>query len=476
MGIKKISLRKRLYQIIVYVLIFSIVCTAVTWLILLFVYDKKMNYANHFEKMIPAIEAKLKNENDELVAITGKPILETILPSEGFKYKVVNPFGVYQYGTMDDQANLPSDQVVEKLNLVEDGPGNYFVKYIPITNEHHVLQGVLLLYYQLKVTPIEASDAILLKIASFLFLVTPFGYVILFTIIFARKLSKEIKVPLSQLIKATSYIRNQNLQFSLKSDCAITEIGQLTEAFERMRNELSDSLQREWTLQKERKESVAALAHDIRTPLTIIQGHIEGLEEARKKGIDRFDRYIPVIKSNMKRAVKLIHDLNETATLENDSFQLNKVQVNPQLFFDEKIYEYTMWCTEATIRFTGKWKDERKEKLDIYIDPDRLSQVLDNLISNSLRFTSGEIMFDARLDEEFLFMRVSDNGPGFGRGKEEQLFDPFYQGRTGESRKNGHAGLGLYIAKMIVLNHDGEIEAYTGENGGAIVTIKLPYR
>lgn len=456
---------------IVKILLASFGCTLITWVALLFIGEDKTYYANHYEKMIPSIEEQVKREKDGLMKESGKESLEKIIPKEGFKYKVVNEKGVYQYGNLPDESDMTSERLLDSLNLVENGPGDYYEKYIPILSEGGSLQGVLLLYYTLKVTPINESEALLVKTITILFLLAPFIYVILFTIVFVKRLNLQLKKPLGQLMEATSSIRNRNLQFSFDYSGNITEVKELTVAFEQMRDELSDSLQREWDLQKERKEAIAALAHDIRTPLTIIQGHVEGLEEANKRGIDRFERYIPVIKKNMASAVKLVHDLNETAVLENDSFVVDKVAIDPIEFFTEKMEDYELLCTKEEVQFTGNIEDERKEKDEIYADPYRLTQVFDNLISNSLRFVDkGEILFEVSLTEKKLVIKIADDGPGFSAGQITKLFEAFYQG----TRRKGHAGLGLHISKSIVEKHGGSIEAKNGEKGGAMMIISLP--
>lgn len=456
---------------IVKILLASFGCTLITWVALLFIGEDKTYYANHYEKMIPSIEEQVKHEKDGLMKESGKESLEEIIPKEGFKYKVVNEKGVYQYGNLPDESDMTSERLLDSLNLVENGPGDYYEKYIPILSEGGSLQGVLLLYYTLKVTPINESEALLVKTITILFLLAPFIYVILFTIVFVKRLNLQLKKPLGQLMEATSSIRNRNLQFSFDYSGNITEVKELTVAFEQMRDELSDSLQREWDLQKQRKEAIAALAHDIRTPLTIIQGHVEGLEEAHKRGIDRFERYIPVIKKNMASAVKLVHDLNETAILENDSFVVDKVAIDPIEFFTEKMGDYELLCTKEEVQFTGNIEDERKEKDEIYADPYRLTQVFDNLISNSLRFVDkGEILFEVKLTEEKLMIKIADDGPGFSAGQITKLFEAFYQG----ARRKGHAGLGLHISKSIIEKHGGSIEAKNGGKGGAMMIISLP--
>lgn len=476
MGVKTTTLNKRLHRLIVYILLCSLLSTVLTWSILIYVGEFKMREASFYEKMIPEIETKIHMEKDSLLENSQKEKLDLIILSEGFKYKVIDLEGTYKYGSHDDQSDIEVKQLYQRLNTVDYNEKNYFVKYIPILDANQDLKGVVMLYYQLKVTPIDPSDILWLRAGIPLILLTPFFYIILFTIIFVRRFSREIKLPLEQIMVATSFIRQKDLNFEINKYEKIKEIQLLIEAFENMRVELGDSLQREWKLQKERKEAIAALAHDLRTPLTIIQGHVEGLEEAKKKSIDRFDRYLIVIKTNIQRAVKLVYDLNQTSLLENDFFKLDKKEFDPVHFFQGKIEEYEYWCMEEQVIFTSKIGDKRTKKNDLFADSVRISQVLDNLFTNSLRFVQqGEISLEVLITDDRLDIKMADNGPGFEKGKEAKVFQSFYQGITGESRRNGHSGLGLYIAKTIIDKHEGTIKAHNKEEGGAIVSINLPY-
>ncbi|MFD3449943.1 ATP-binding protein [Microbacteriaceae bacterium 4G12] len=471
MVVTSISIRKRLTQMIIWILLWSFVCTVPTWFVLFKIGQERMNAANHYEKMIPDLEEQMKQEHLTKTSLQEK--LNEIIPRDGFTYKVVDENGQFQYGTTKNQSNISSKKIIESLNLVKSGQDKSFVKYIPLMDRNNQLQGVLLLEYDLKVTPIHASDNTLLRSFSSLVLITPFLYIILFTVLFVRRLSKEIDGPIQQLMNATSFIRNRDLKFSIQPYGKITEIQDLTEAFEKMRSELEQSLQREWSLQQERKDMIAALAHDIRTPLTIIQGHIEGLEESRKKGIDRFDRYVAVIKTNIQRAVKLVKDLNQTATLDHEHFHLHKVPFDATEFLKEKKMEYELLCKEKGIQFIYDIKDDRIQNTPIEADPDRLSQVLDNVLSNSIRFVEqGEIHLNVRITDKALYMQVIDTGPGFEKGKEADVFKPFYQGKS--INRQGHSGLGLYITKTIIEKHGGQIQASNAKQGGAIILMRIP--
>lgn len=477
MDVKPLSIRKRLHRMIIWILLLSVVSTAIAWYFLLWIGQSRFIWANHYEQMIPDIRERLEPMGAGVLSSAAQPELDRIIPAEGFKYKVVDAKGTYRYGTFSDRSNEPAGELAGRLNTVASGPEHYFVHHLPVLDEAGQLSGALLLYYKLNVTPAQASDSWLLRTSSLLFLCTPFIFIIFFTVIFVRKLDKEIKEPLDQLMTATRQIREQDLEFKLTRHGTITEIRDLGEAFELMRKELAESLQREWKLQKDRRDMIASLAHDIRTPLTIIQGHVEGLEEAKRRNIDRWEPYLNVIKNNVQRAVKLVRDLNETAAMEQHAFQLQPVRFDPVEFLEEKRDEYRTWCQKEGVRFDYTFRDERNLSAAamLYADPDRLNQVLDNLLANSLRFAKqGGVRLEAVVAELYLEVAVSDNGPGFEPGKERQVFEAFYQGSGGNNRRSGHSGLGLYIAKSIVVKHGGDIWAYRGDQGGAVVRFRIP--
>lgn len=477
MDIKPVSMRRRLHRMIIWILLLSLISTAVTWLMMLWAGQSRVNSENYYEQMIPGIEKQIERGGSRILSPAAQPDLDRIVPAEGITYKVVDSEGTYLYGTFADVSPEPADRLLRRLNTVTGGPNHHFVHHIPILDEDHQWRGAVLLYYKLRLTPVRASDSLLVKAGVPLFLSVPFLYIILYTLLLVRRFHREIKDSLDQLMTATRHIRHRDLEFTLTDNGTITEIRELSEAFELMRKELAESLQREWRLQKERREMIAALAHDIRTPLTIIQGHVEGLEEAKTRNADRFENYLKVIKNNVQRAVKLVKDLNQTAVLEQESFQLSKIRFDPVEFMEEKRTEYVTWCRKKKTVFIYGLQDERPplSRELLHADPDRLSQVLDNLLANSLRFAEqGEIRLEAIVTRQHLEITVADNGPGFEPGKESRVFDAFYQASGGKNRSSGHAGLGLYIAKSIVVKHGGEIWAAQGKSGGAAVCIRIP--
>jgi two-component system, OmpR family, lantibiotic biosynthesis sensor histidine kinase NisK/SpaK len=113
----------------------------------------------------------------------------------------------------------------------------------------------------------------------------------------------------------------------------------------------------------------------------------------------------------------------------------------------------------------------------LILDPYRIMQVLDNLVSNSIRYTpeAGQILWRIEITEEQVMMAVTDNGAGFGQQQDlQQVFKQFYQGEHPSSRQKGHSGLGLYIAKLLIQHHGGHISAENTSPCGATVRFTIP--
>ena len=160
-------------------------------------------------------------------------------------------------------------------------------------------------------------------------------------------------------------IQSHDLDFQLIESENTKELNQLVRAFEDMRIALKDSLLRQWQLEEERKEMVAAIAHDLRTPLTIIHGHVEGLIDGGAKNPERLERYLQTIFSSTQRSIRLIDQLNEVSAIGLQNFIMEPKVVDVAEFIEHKTEEYTMLCTKKNIslKSTFTLTDEGEMKI-----------------------------------------------------------------------------------------------------------------
>ncbi|MCX8128854.1 MAG: HAMP domain-containing histidine kinase [Clostridia bacterium] len=304
----------------------------------------------------------------------------------------------------------------------------------------------------------------------------PFICFITFTLIVSRKLSRRIKTPLRELMDAVEKIKGRDLDFTIENRQS-NEIGDLARAFEEMKANLKTSLLREWQLEHDRREMVSAITHDLRTPLAIIQGHIEALQDGMKENRDKLDAYLNTIEQNAKRAKNLIDEMNLLVEIDSMDFTLSPSPLDLVQFMKNRVQEYEVLAEQKDIRIVKRISDNRKENSMTAVDPSRLSQVLDNIMSNSLRYTpkGGTISVNLEILETEAHFRICDTGAGFSEKDLSNLFKKFYKGDASRSVVKGHCGLGLYISKSIIQKHGGAVRACNMPEGGACIEFSITF-
>lgn len=468
-------------QFIVYfcwVIGFSLLATALVWGGFLWMLNQgKLDWlrpANHYEKKVPSIRRMVEAEGERLLQQQGAAALERLIDENGMSYAVVDRHGRYLYGTLTDPQIDGRRELIRLLNTTSTQKLGQVHTVMPIIKAGGV-EGAVIVAYILKAGVSPDAKNSFAAVIILMVLVMPFIIVILFTWLFGRRFGRKLNQPIQALIEGTRRVQRRDLDFSFSYEGA-SEIAQLMKAFDEMRRELSLSLQREWRLEQERRDMVAALAHDLRTPLAIVQGHVEGLLEGGMKNPERLERYLWTIDKNTKRAARLVQDMNRVAEMEVPQFRLNLHEVNVRVFVEEKASDIERLCEERNIEFrcslTGKEADHQRAMLDA----DKVSELLDNVVSNSLRYTppGGTIVWETECAQDKVMLTVTDTGPGFPPDMMKTVFDKFVQGDAARWRNKGHAGLGLYMAKLIAEKHGGRIYASNRPEGGACVTVTLP--
>lgn len=460
------------------VLLLSIVATLITWGLvvgLIMVLQNKINPANYYERQIPDILAYVAENQEDMLSINAKDKLERVIPLEGMDYQILDTDGEILYGSFTKKYIGNKKELNKKLNThLYDK--QYFIQYYPILDAHTDTIGAIGLRYQLNLSASnpQTSSWIWFLIGIIVF-ISPFAYFVLFSYLSGRRLSRTIEEPFNHLIDNAKRIQKQDLDFPLPDMEYSKEFRQVVLAFEEMRVSLKASLGRQIQLEQERKDMVAAISHDMRTPLTIIQGHAEGLLEGKDHREDRLERYLQTIISNVNHSIRLIDDLNMVSKVEQTDFSLQPSAVNIMQFVQMKSQEYTMLCYKENITFKHAFHNESQRDSVMNIDASRITQVLDNMIVNSIRFTpeNGVITWVAKIEDHMLIFQITDSGPGFSHITKQRLFDKFYHEGETRVKHGGHTGLGLYIAQTIVKKHGGKISAYNHPNGGAFMDVEI---
>lgn len=278
-------LRKQLSRHFYRIMLLSILATILTWVIgfLLFnmIYQNKaLNPANYYESQIPEL-VEFVNAQEGVMNPDFQTVLEERIPLEGIDYQIVNADGVMQYGSMEDQYITSREDVLTELNNnIYDG--DKIIIYYPIIENGQHFQGVIGFRYELSFLMVNAESQPTLLSLFIFFLLVPFVYIYLFTYMIGKRWAKRMEEPFNEIIIGARKIENQDLDFTMHNNSNIKELHQLVAAFDKMKIALKEALEKQWGLEEERREMVAAVAHDLKTPLTIIQGHAEGILESNR--------------------------------------------------------------------------------------------------------------------------------------------------------------------------------------------------
>ena len=230
----------------------------------------------------------------------------------------------------------------------------------------------------------------------------------------------------------------------------------------------------ETRLEAARKRFVADVSHELRTPLTTIKSYVEALLEGAYRDEDLARHFLQVMDRETNRMIRLIRDLLQLTRFDAGYEQLRRESVSIQEVINGLAERFALLVFEAEVQFVVNAPDHAL----VSIDRDRFDQVLDNIVSNSLKYTPkhGIITVSASVDrnaQQVTFL-LQDNGSGIAARELPNIFDRFYRVDKARSRQLGGTGLGLSIAREIVMAHGGEIVVESGLEAGTTVRISLP--
>ena len=223
----------------------------------------------------------------------------------------------------------------------------------------------------------------------------------------------------------------------------------------------------------ERREFVANVSHELRTPLTTMRSYIEALSDGAWKDETIAPNFLNVAQNETERMIRLVNDLLKLSKMDSRDYRLSKEWVDLVVFYNKIIDRFELTKDEK-LSFERKLPDK---PLLVEIDPDKLTQVIDNIISNALKYSpeGGNVTFKIKEQDDEVIVSIADQGVGIPKGNVEKIFGRFYRVDKARTRKLGGTGLGLAIAKEMVEAHGGRIWARSIEGKGTTVFFSLPY-
>lgn len=224
--------------------------------------------------------------------------------------------------------------------------------------------------------------------------------------------------------------------------------------------------------ERERREFVSNVSHELRTPLTTMRSYIEALTDGAWKDPVIAPKFLDVAQNETDRMIRMINDLLQLSRMDNKEYELKKVRTDFIDYSHQIIDRFDMNIGEhITLE-----RDLPDEVFSVWIDKDKMTQVLDNIISNAIKYSpeGGEIEFKVVKQRHQLLISVKDEGLGIDYDKLEKVFERFYRTDKARTRKLGGTGLGLAISKEIVEAHYGRIWAKSREGKGTTIFFTLP--
>ncbi|NMM52267.1 cell wall metabolism sensor histidine kinase WalK [Paenibacillus aquistagni] len=230
-------------------------------------------------------------------------------------------------------------------------------------------------------------------------------------------------------------------------------------------------------LDQSRREFVANVSHELRTPLTTIKSYAEALEDGALEEQQLAGRFVGVIRNETERMIRLVTDLLHLSRLDSKHAKLRMKPIHVSELLEEVLDRFSFQFRSKQIEAVIEVKEGVEQA---WMDRDQIDQVLDNLVSNALKYTaeggSVKLIADVTEDQRFVAITVQDTGIGIPKKDLERIFERFYRVDKGRSRNMGGTGLGLSIAREMVLAHGGSIVMESEWNEGTSVTFTLPMK
>lgn len=407
--------------------------------------------ANYIENQLETMRETIQNTEE---------VTKDLIPS-GCSYGIYNADGTYKEGIFS------RGEQAKAWNAYEDrkgqaGGGNGYKFYNRGKEICVVRYPVKSTWQQAKLNArLPSPDAVCFLLGAAVFFTL--------NILLVRHYSRYLKKQLQVLTGVAQKIQDQDLE-AQRGNSSVCEIDEVLESMNQMRLALKNSLQQQWLMEEHRKEQAAAIAHDIKTPLTVIRGNSELLSETQSsEEVQEYNEYIRQSAAEIEEYLKELQKMLRAEVIK----ELQIVPFQVQEFARRIVLAAEGIASQKNIRFqlTGEM-----ENYQLLGDKEMLYRAVMNIVANAVDFSpSGStVCFDMCPEGVICRMTVTDAGRGFTKEEQRHATERFYQGEKSRSMA-GHYGMGLSIVASFVQQLNGTLElANSEETGGGQVTLKIP--
>ena len=284
---------------------------------------------------------------------------------------------------------------------------------------------------------------------------------------------RSIAVPLVKLKKATKNIKEGNLDFVLEVE-GNDEFSQLCQDFEEMRKRLKESTEEKILMDKENKELISNISHDLKTPITAVKGYVEGIMDGVADTPEKMDRYVRTIYNKTNEMDHLINELTFYSKIDTNRIPYTFSKIHIADYFDDCVEELNLELDAQHVDLT--YFNYLEDDPIVIADAEQIKRVINNIVSNSIKYMDkSHKVINIRLRDvgDFVQVEIEDNGKGIATKDLTKIFDRFYRTDASRNSTRGGSGIGLSIVKKILEDHGGKVWATSKEGVGTTMYFVL---
>ena len=284
---------------------------------------------------------------------------------------------------------------------------------------------------------------------------------------------RSIATPLVKLKKATQNIKEGNLDFVLDVE-GDDEFSELCRDFEEMRKRLKESAEEKVLLDKENKELISNISHDLKTPITAVKGYVEGIMDGVADTPEKMDRYVKTIYNKTNEMDHLINELTFYSKIDTNRIPYTFSKLNVEDYFSDCAEEVGLELETRGIELV--YANYVESGVLVIADGEQIRRVIHNIISNAIKYMDkpkGIIQIRVKDVGDFIQVEIEDNGKGIAAKDIAYIFDRFYRTDVSRNSSKGGSGIGLSIVKKILEDHGGKVWATSRLGIGTIMYFVL---
>ncbi len=298
--------------------------------------------------------------------------------------------------------------------------------------------------------------------------------ILVFTsVILTAWIYKSIVTPIHHLQVATKKITEGNLDFEMPAG-GEDEIGELCTDFEEMRRRLKESAEEKLEAEKQNKELISNISHDLKTPITAVKGYVEGIMDGVADTPEKQEKYIRTIYNKANDMERLINELTFYSKIDTNRIPYTFEKINVNDYFSDCVEELSIELEEQNIELA--YFNYVDESVQVIADAEQIKRVINNIVSNSIKYIDkpkGYINIRVKDVGDFVQVEIEDNGKGIAARDLPLIFNRFYRTDTSRNSSKGGSGIGLSIVKKIIEDHGGKVWATSKEQTGTVMYFVL---